>query len=75
MRKTILAAALVLSWSVGLASAASVAPGAAALSPYTATRLGHRPRNIRKAHCQRKAEFIGVKGKALAIYMRKCASG
>ena len=73
--KLILAATLALSLSSAAAWAETVAPATAALSPYTATRLGHKPRGTRKAHCERKAESIGVDGKARAIYMRKCTRG
>lgn len=75
MTKLALAALLALPLSTGLASAATVAPPAAALSPYTATRLGHKPRNARAEHCARKADSVGVQGKARAIYLRKCGIG
>lgn len=75
MTKLALAALLALSLPTGAALADPVAPSAAALSPYTATRLGHRPRDGRAVHCAKKADSVGVEGKARAIYLRKCGNG
>lgn len=75
MIRLALAALAALPLSTGFAFADTVAPAAAALSPYTATRLGRKPRNVRAEHCARKADGIGVEGKARAIYLRKCGNG
>ncbi|WP_237478887.1 hypothetical protein [Lichenibacterium dinghuense] len=75
MTKLTLLALLALSLPAGAASADTVAPVGAALSPYTATRLGRKPRSVRAEHCARKADSVGVEGKARAIYLRKCGNG
>lgn len=73
--KLAIAAALALELSTAAAFADTVAPPVAALSPYTATRLGHRPRGARTTHCEKKADSVRVTGKAREIYMRKCTRG
>lgn len=69
------ALALALAFPTCTAFAQAPNPGAVSPSPYTATRLGHRPRNVRVVHCEKKADSVGVQGKAREIYMRKCTRG
>lgn len=73
--KIAIATTLALALSTAAASAETVAPPAAALSPYAATKLGHRPRSTRMTHCEKKADSVRVAGKARDIYMRKCTRG